>query len=57
MDVTAFRETDIRDGHLEVQQGKTGKRLRIAVVGELKTVVDRIAARKATFPVHSFALW
>jgi hypothetical protein len=26
------------------------------VVGELKTVVDRIAARKTTFPVHSLAL-
>ena len=37
-------------------QGKTGKRLRIAVVGELKAVVDRIAGRKTTFPVHSLAL-
>jgi hypothetical protein len=55
-DITGFRETDIRDGHLEVLQGKTGKRLRIAVVGELKAVVDRIAARKSTFPVHSLAL-
>jgi hypothetical protein len=55
-DITAFRETDIRDGHLEVLQGKTGKRLRIAVVGELKAVIDRIAARKTTFPVHSLAL-
>jgi integrase len=55
-DTTAFRETDIRDGHLEVLQGKTGKRLRIAVVGELKAVVNRIAARKTTFPVHSLAL-
>jgi integrase len=55
-DITAFRETDIRDGHLEVLQGKTGKRLRIAVVSELKAVVDRIAARKTTFPVHSLAL-
>ena len=55
-DTTAFRETDIRDGHLEVKQAKTGRRPRIAVVGELKAVIDRIAARKATFPVHSLAL-
>jgi hypothetical protein len=55
-DITAFRETDIRDGHLEVLQGKTGKRLRIAVVGELKAV-DRIAARKITFPCTAWRWW
>lgn len=55
-DTLRMAETDIRDGSLQVRQGKTGKALRIAVVGELATVLDRIAARKAMLPVRSLRL-
>lgn len=44
-DVLKMARTDIRDGYLEVRQGKTGKRLRISVEGELAQVIDRIKAR------------
>jgi len=45
--VLALDEQDIRDGMLEIQQGKTRKKLRIAVQGELASVIGRIRARKA----------
>lgn len=41
---------------LEIQQGKTKKKLRIAVVGELAVVVERIRARKKGYKVVSTAL-
>jgi integrase len=44
-DVLSWRLQDLVDGHIEVLQGKTGKRLRIAVVGELAQLVERIRAR------------
>ncbi len=44
-DVLKMARTDIRDGCLEVRQGKTGKKLRIVVEGELGTVIERIKAR------------
>lgn len=46
-DVLRMARTDIRDGCLEVQQGKTGKRLRIEISGELAELVERIKARGA----------
>lgn len=55
-DTLRMRETDIRDGVLHVQQGKTGERLRIAVGGELAALIERIKARKAAFSVYNTAL-
>jgi integrase len=45
-DVLKLSPSDIQDGELTVVQNKTSKRLRIAVEGELATVIDRIKARK-----------
>lgn len=45
-DVLKLSSTDIQDGELTVVQNKTGHRLRIAIEGELATVIDRIKARK-----------
>lgn len=45
-DVLKLSSADIQDGELTVVQNKTGHRLRIAVEGELATVIDRIKARK-----------
>lgn len=49
-DVLRLKRADVRDGALWITQRKTGKKLRIAVEGELKTVIDRIVQRprKAT---------
>jgi len=47
---------DIRDGFLHVQQGKTATKRRIEVVGELKALLDRIAARKSPLKVHATRL-
>lgn len=55
-DVLKMSRTDIRDGCLEVLQGKTGKRLRIELVGELAAVVEAITARNAQKPVSSLRL-
>ena len=55
-DTLNYDERDIRDGFLLIDQGKTGKKLRMEVTGELKTVIDRIKARKATYKVVSTAL-
>jgi integrase len=46
-DALKARMDDIEDGTLAVAQGKTGKRLRIAIVGELADLIERIKARKA----------
>jgi integrase len=46
-DVRRMDEMHLRDGHLEVRQGKTGTKVRIAVAGELASVIARIRARKA----------
>lgn len=45
-DVLKMDERDVRDGVVTVKQNKTGARLRIEIVGELATLLDRIAARK-----------
>lgn len=44
-DVLKMNREDIRDGALWVTQNKTGKKLRIAIVGELATIVDRLLNR------------
>lgn len=44
-DVLKIQVTDIVDGHLSVKQNKTGKKLRIAIEGELATVIARIKSK------------
>lgn len=55
-DVLGLRETDAREGVLFIEQGKTGKRLRIAVKGSLGALLERIAKRKRDQKVRSLAL-
>jgi len=56
-DTLRFDERHINGtNELEIQQGKTKKKLRIAVVGELAVVVERIRARKKGYKVVSTAL-
>jgi integrase len=45
-DVLAYTEADIKDGLIAVQQGKTKKKLRIEIVGELAALINRIQSRK-----------
>ncbi|MFC4200684.1 tyrosine-type recombinase/integrase [Candidimonas humi] len=45
-DTVSMTERDIKDGHLHVKQGKTGKKIRIAVEGDLAAVIERIRARR-----------
>lgn len=47
-DVLKMARMDLREGCLEVRQGKTGKKLRIELLGELGAVVERIKARTAS---------
>lgn len=51
-DVLKMNRADIRDGALWVTQNKTGKKLRIAIVGDLEAVIARLLnrLRKATGP-------
>lgn len=46
-DVLKMRETDIREGCIEVKQGKTGAKLRIEAIGRLGEVIARCKSRKA----------
>lgn len=55
-DTRTMDERDVRNDFLHVKQGKTKEKRRIAVVGELKQLLERIAARKATYKVHSTRL-
>ncbi|TCG09301.1 hypothetical protein BZM27_05735 [Paraburkholderia steynii] len=55
-DTLNFDERDIRDGFLLIDQGKTGKKIRMEIAGELKTAIERIKARKASYKVVSTAL-
>lgn len=55
-DTRAMDERHIKDGMVEVQQGKTRKKLRIQIEGELAAVIDRIRARKAGYKISSTSL-
>lgn len=55
-DVLRMAVTDVREGQLQVHQGKTRTRLRIEVVGELAAVIERIMVRKAAHKVYSTRL-
>lgn len=46
-DCLKMLETDIRDGALWVSQGKTKAKVRIAIIGKLAEVIERIQKRKA----------
>lgn len=46
-DLRQIMETDIRNGAIEVEQDKTGAKLRVEVVGMLAELIDRIKARKS----------
>lgn len=45
-DVLKLSRADIQDGALVIVQNKTGKRLRIAIEGELAAIIERIKDRK-----------
>lgn len=45
-DALKTRVEDIVDGVLVIDQGKTGKKLRISITGELAALLERILARK-----------
>lgn len=49
-------ERDIRGGVLHIYQGKTNKKLRIEITGELKQLIKRIKSRKASMTVRSTQL-
>ncbi|MDR6381769.1 tyrosine-type recombinase/integrase [Paraburkholderia caribensis] len=55
-DTLNYDERDIREGFLLIDQGKTKKKLRMEIAGELKTVIDRIRSRKAGYKVVTTAL-
>lgn len=55
-DTLRMSEQHIKDGALSVDQGKTGKKLRIAIEGEFKALIDAMIGRKAGVKVHSLAL-
>jgi len=45
-DVLKFSRADIKDGALMVRQNKTGKKIRIEIVGEFAELIERINSRK-----------
>lgn len=49
--LVGYDKHDIRENVLLIGQGKTGKKLRMEVTGELKAVIERIWARKTTYKV------
>ncbi|MDI3304400.1 MAG: tyrosine-type recombinase/integrase [Burkholderia multivorans] len=55
-DTLLHDERDIRDNFLHIDQGKTKKKLRMEVSGELKAVIDRIRLRKRQYKVVCTAL-
>lgn len=56
-DLRQIMETDIRNGTIELDQDKTGAKLRVEVVGALAALIERIKARKAKVSgVRSLAL-
>lgn len=55
-DVLRMSETGIRDGSLEVRQGKTGVLLRIAITGELETLIERLLRYKQAYTIRSLSL-
>ena len=52
-DTLKMKASDIANGFLLVDQGKTQKKLRISVTGELATVLGRIVVRKAQHKIEN----
>lgn len=46
-DVLKMAKSDMQDGALQIEQNKTGKKLRIRIEGRLAAVIARISKRKA----------
>lgn len=55
-DTIAMSETDISNGKLTVVQGKTKKKLRINIVGQLEMLINKITTRKAGHKVRTLQL-
>lgn len=55
-DVVAMSSTDIQDNMLQIDQGKTSKKLRMLIEGQLEALLKRIAERKKGYKVHTLAL-
>lgn len=55
-DVVRLSEMDVRDGSVNIGQGKTRTKVRIENIGELSLVLDRIRERKRGYKVHSTRL-
>ena len=55
-DTLRIDERDVRDSQIWIIQGKTNAKRRIEVIGELKTLIERIMARKAVYKVRSTRL-
>lgn len=55
-DTLKMDDRHIRDDQLWIQQGKTGAKRRIEIVGELKVLLTRIAKRKAGYRIRSTKL-
>lgn len=55
-DVLKMDERHIRDGVVEIRQNKTGVQLRIEIVGELATLLARVAARKSQLKLRATRL-
>jgi hypothetical protein len=56
LDTPGYDESDIKHNVLFIGQGKTGKKLWMEAVGEIKVVIERIRARKAAYKVAGTAL-
>lgn len=55
-DTLQMDQRHVRGDMLHVKQGKTEAKRRIAIVGELAALLDRIAARKSGYRVHATRL-
>jgi len=55
-DVLKMRETDIVDNAIQIEQEKTGKKLRISIEGELQILLQQIQARKSKYVIRSLYL-
>jgi len=55
-DVLKMRETDIREGCIEIRQSKTGTPMRIVITGQLEEVIKRCKSRKAGSTVYNTSL-
>jgi integrase len=55
-DVVIMSEMDIQSNMLLIDQGKTKKKLRMSIEGNLKKLIKRVTERKKGHKIHSLAL-